>query len=331
MDILEQSYTFGRSPLGEDLATAPRDVYIFGGHIAQSLSPRLHNLMFAARGVPWHFALCQTTDADRFAAKLQDDRCLGNSITMPNKVAFIPQLDDLTDEARAIGAVNTSFVRLDGGGRRKWIGANTDCVGIREAVLARFPDASTTTRSRPAMVLGAGGAARSAVYALWRWFGASEIYVVNRLKSEVDALVTSFERSVPGIHLRYVSSLDEISRLETPRIIVGTVPDLPPQDEDEMRCRALCDAVLSRPDQGILVDMCYMPSPQTALYTTAVDKGWRVVSGTEVVARVCIAQNILWLEQDVNEATVEEVLAVVQVSNDGKPGQDTLGAPVAKL
>ncbi|CAK7200133.1 hypothetical protein SEUCBS139899_002823 [Sporothrix eucalyptigena] len=331
MDILEQSYTFGRSPLGEDLATAPRDVYIFGGHIAQSLSPRLHNLMFAARRVPWHFLLCQTTDADRFTAKLQDDRCLGNSITMPNKVTFIPRLDELTDEARAIGAVNTSFVRLDGRGRRKWIGANTDCVGIREAVLARFPDAPTTTQSRPAMVLGAGGAARSAVYALWRWFGASEIYVVNRLKSEVDALITSFERSVPGIRLRYVSSLDEMARLETPRIIVGTVPDMPPQDEDEVRCRALCDAVLSRPDQGMLVDMCYMPSPQTTLYTTAVDKGWRVVSGTEVVARVCIAQNILWLEKDVNEATVRQVLEVVEETVGGKMGQHMPDEPAAKL
>lgn len=321
MDILEQSYTFGGSPLHNNpsLLTTPRDFYVFGGHIAQSLSPRLHNLMFAARGVPWQFGLCQTTDADDFSQKLADGRCLGASVTMPNKVVFAARLDSLTDEAKAIGAVNTCFVRRRDGGEKTWVGTNTDCVGIREAVLARFPGAPTQTKGRPAMVLGAGGAARSAVYALWQWFGVSEIYVINRLKSEVDALTSSFK----DIRIRYVSSLDEVAALEMPQIIVGTVPDMPPQGEDEIRCRALSDAVLGRGKEEhggrIFVDMCYMPSPQTALYNTASSNGWRVVSGTEVVARVCIAQHILWMEQDVEEATVQQVMAVVEESVGGQP------------
>ncbi|CAK7234609.1 hypothetical protein SCUCBS95973_008992 [Sporothrix curviconia] len=314
MDILEHSYAFGRSPLGAGAAATHGDIYLFGGHIASSLSPRLHGLMFAARGVPWRFHLTETTDADRFTAQLQDPRCLGTSITMPNKVAFCAQLDGLTDEARAIGAVNTSFVRLDRKtGRRTHIGANTDCVGIRDAILARFPDAASTAHGRPAMVLGAGGAARSAVYALWRWFGATEIYVVNRLHAEADDLIASFAASVPAVRLRYVSQLHEMAALATPAIVVGTVPDLPPQDADEVRCRALCDAVLCRTDadKGILLDMCYMPSPQTTLYTSAADNGWRVVSGTEVIARVCIAQQILWLEQGVDEATAQQAVDAV--------------------
>ncbi|KAL1891318.1 hypothetical protein Sste5346_007778 [Sporothrix stenoceras] len=332
MDILEQSYTFGDSPLREDptLLTTERDFYIFGGHIAQSLSPRLQNLMFSARGVPWHFSLCQTTNPDDFSTKLHDGRCLGASITMPNKVTFATRLDAQTDEAKVIGAVNTGFVRRQNG-QKKWIGTNTDCVGIREAVLARFPDAASQTRGRPAMILGAGGAARSAVYALWRWFGVSEIYVVNRLKLEVDALKESFDKTVT---LRYVSSLDEVAKLELPQIIIGTVPDLPPQDADEIRCRAILDAVLGRDRDNakrIVVDMCYMPSPQTALYNTAAANGWRVVSGTEVVARVCIAQHILWMEKDVEESTVQKLMAVVEESVGASRKPNTPAHPAAKL
>lgn len=91
---------------------------------------------------------------------------------MPNKVAFQPLLDDLTDEARVIGAVNTAFIRLMPDGRRRYIGTNTDCVGIRETIPQRNPYAVSN--------------------ALWAWFRPSEIYIVNRLKSDVNAIVNYF-------------------------------------------------------------------------------------------------------------------------------------------
>jgi quinate dehydrogenase len=82
-------------------------------------------------------------------------------------VSFGLLLDDLTEEARAIEAVNTSFVRLDKCGQRRHIGTNTDCIGIRDSILYRMPHAATMGKGRPSMVIGGGGAARSAIFALW--------------------------------------------------------------------------------------------------------------------------------------------------------------------
>lgn len=53
------------------------------------------------------------------------------------------------------------------------------------------------------MVVGGGGAARSAIYAMWKWFSPSEIYIANRLRSEVDEMVDFFAASLPGMKLRY--------------------------------------------------------------------------------------------------------------------------------
>lgn len=53
------------------------------------------------------------------------------------------------------------------------------------------------------MVVGGAGAARSAIYAQWKWFGPSEIYISIRLDSEVDDIVQSFQRAIPGIQIRH--------------------------------------------------------------------------------------------------------------------------------
>lgn len=312
MDILEQSYAYGSSPLPL-IASEPAYVCLFGSHISGSLSPSLHSVMFESGPVPipWTYRRCETTEGRQFLERLGDERCMGTSITMPNKVTFRGLLDELTEEARVIGAVNTSFVRLDPQKRRKHVGTNTDCIGIREAILHRFPQAVDETRGRPAMVIGSGGAARSAVYALWRWFAPSEIYVVNRLRSEVEELVESFRSSAPEIRLVHLATPAEAESRHAPRLVVGTVPDYPPQDPDEVLCRQVYETVLRKADKGILVDMCYLPSPLTSLYTSAEENGFRVISGTEVLVRVCIVQQILWLERDVSEQTAQRALQAI--------------------
>lgn len=101
----------------------------------------------------------------------------GASVTMPHKVAILKHLDGLTQEGSSVGAVNTIFVREDESGKRSYIGTNTDVIGIRDA-FAYNVDASKF-HNRPALVIGGGGAARSAVYALRTWMKASSIYLVS--------------------------------------------------------------------------------------------------------------------------------------------------------
>ena len=96
---------------------------------------------------------------------------------MPHKVAILPHLDGLTEEGRDVGAVNTLFIEQGEDGKRKFMGTNTDVVGIREAFRQNVEGA--VYEGRAAVVVGGGGAARSAVYALRKWMGVGEIYLVS--------------------------------------------------------------------------------------------------------------------------------------------------------
>ncbi|KAJ5207525.1 Quinate/shikimate 5-dehydrogenase/glutamyl-tRNA reductase [Penicillium cf. griseofulvum] len=321
MDLLKQSYAHGSSPLPPNAAATQYHVYLFGGNISKSLSPLLHSILFRASSASWTFHLTETTDSSVFRNQLDDTTCIGTTITMPNKVSFGRLLDDLTDEARMIGAVNTSFIRLDNYGQRRHIGTNTDCIGIRDSILYRMPDAAITAKGRPSMVIGGGGAARSAIFALWRWFGSTKIYIANRLKSEVDALTIFFQSTAPDITFKYLATVEQAATCETPYIVIGTIPNDIPREAGEITCRQICDTILHRKDKGIVLDMCYLPSPVTYLYTNGNGNGWTVIPGTEVLVRVCIAQQILWLEKDVSNQGVDDaMLAIWKAVNQGQSG-----------
>lgn len=311
MDILRQSYAYGKSPLTSTSRSKPFHAFLFGASISQSLSPLLHGILFKSANAVWSYEKVQTTDRSAFEARLATNDTIGSSITMPNKVTFGSFLDHLTEEARIIGAVNTSFVRIAPDGRRVHIGTNTDCVGIREAILGRYPAAPSTSKGKPAMVVGGGGAARSAIYALWKWFGPSEIYIANRLDSEVEDIVQYFRKAIPGIQLRHLESVERAEQVPVPYIIIGTVPDYPPTQPGEILCAAICDAILRNPQKGLLMDMCYMPSPRTNLLRTAEDQRWNTVPGTDVLVRVCVAQQTLWVEEVPNEAGVKQALTAM--------------------
>lgn len=311
MDVLQESFQYGASPLTSSSHSSPYNAYLFGSHISKSLSPLLHGILFRSSGASWNFHLVQTTEKDKFQNKLASLETIGVSITMPNKVTFGRLLDDLTEAAQVIGAVNTSFIRLDASGKRRYIGTNTDCVGIRETVVQYDPSAISTANGRPAMVIGGGGAARSAIYALWKWFSPSEIYIANRLKSEVDDIVKHFTAAMPGIQLRYISDVATAQSLPAPTIIVSTIPDYPPSEPGEVICWQICERIFEKAEKGLLVDMCYMPSPETRLVKAANKAEWKTIMGTEVLVRVCVAQQILWTERLPKEQGVNEAVAAI--------------------
>jgi len=107
------------------------------------------------------------------------DNSVGASVTMPHKVAILKHLDGLTEEGRDVGAVNTLFIQQDASGNRLYMGTNTDVIGIRDAFAYNVDPAKF--ENRPALVIGGGGAARSAVYALRKWMKASAVYLVSNL------------------------------------------------------------------------------------------------------------------------------------------------------
>ncbi|ERF70246.1 hypothetical protein EPUS_00434 [Endocarpon pusillum Z07020] len=106
---------------------------------------------------------------------------------MAYKMAIIPHLDELTPEGEAIGAINTMFLKANPDGSRRFCGTNTDYVGVRKGFSANVPDLAIY-RGRPGLVIGGGGTSRTAIYAFQHFLECPPIYMVNRDKSEVDAV-----------------------------------------------------------------------------------------------------------------------------------------------
>jgi shikimate dehydrogenase len=132
-------------------------------------------------------------DLRQAVAALRQDDCLGANVTAPHKQAVLALMDDLSEEVLALGALNTIVNRS---GRLS--GANTDARG-----LARWMrQVGIDPAGRPALVLGAGGAARATVWALAD-LGASSVRVLNRTVERAEDLVRALRPSVASTALSW--------------------------------------------------------------------------------------------------------------------------------
>ena len=137
-----------------------RSFYIFGDKIGHSLSPVIHNAAFTELSLPHNYSPFSTQQInDQVRQILTQSNFGGASVTAPHKLQIQPLLDSLTDAVMKIGAVNT--VTVDESRGRRLLGHNTDWLGILALISQRL-----THPTGDAMVIGAGGAARAAVFAL---------------------------------------------------------------------------------------------------------------------------------------------------------------------
>jgi shikimate dehydrogenase len=144
-----------------------------GDPVTHSLSPLLHNAAFAALGLDW-ISVGFPVVPDGVTAAVEGIRALGLagvSVTMPHKAAVAELVDERTELAATLGAVNCIVRRGD-----RLIGENTDGAGFVHS-LAR--GAGFAPEGRRCLVVGAGGAARAVIQALGA-AGAAEVVVCNR-------------------------------------------------------------------------------------------------------------------------------------------------------
>ncbi|KAH7317736.1 quinate 5-dehydrogenase-like protein [Rhexocercosporidium sp. MPI-PUGE-AT-0058] len=286
--------------------------YLFGYPISHSLSPLLHSTVYSSLSLNYAYLLYESPNLEPCLALTRDPKFYGAAVTMPHKVNIIPYLDVLTPEGSAIGAINTIFLRSAPDGTRLLCGTNTDCIGIREAILQNTnPSLSSSIKGKPGMVIGGGGTCRAAVYALRTFLGCSEIYLVNRDKSEVDAVIKECTAKGFGDSLRYIASIEEAEALPAPKVVVSAIPDFEPKSEDEKRARRIVEVMLGKEEKGALLEMCYHPSPDTAVARIARGKGWQVIGGIEAMIWQGLEQDKIWLRRKTSTLPVEEVKRVL--------------------
>jgi shikimate dehydrogenase len=161
-------------------------VGLIGANIMGSLSPALHEDAFSAAGIDGHYHLM---DVDvlkgvRLADLLQAVRTagfLGTNVTYPFKEQVMALLDEVSAEAREIGAVNTVVIGEAG----RTIGHNTDRVGFRRALAETL--GREAVADRPVVLVGAGGAGRAVAFALMD-LGAGALHVHDKDPARAAAL-----------------------------------------------------------------------------------------------------------------------------------------------
>jgi shikimate dehydrogenase len=273
-----------------------KQVGLIGWPIKHSLSPAMHNAAFAELGLDWTYVLIPTPPGQLTQAlgELLAQDFVGSNVTMPHKRAVIPHLDELSDAARLIGAVNTIHIR-DG----KLCGENTDAIGFLNAL----KEGGYDPKDMRVAMLGAGGAARAALFSLLQ-AGAGRVTVINRTVERAAALVDDLAQVFPASRLSFeplnaetLAALDGQVDLVVNSTSVGMLPqsDASPWP-----------AEVAIPTGAIFYDIVYYPV-QTLFLRRAQEAGQKTVNGLGMVVHQGAVAFEIWTGQKAPLETMRQV------------------------
>lgn len=280
-------------------------IYIAGGPGGDSIGPAIHDYVARSLGLNWQCEFLRLSDINDVMTRFRSPDFAGGIVTMPHKRTIIPLLESVDEYVEEIGACNFVVRKQNG----QLHGTNTDWLGINNAIVAVRPKVASAGKST-ALVYGAGGASRGAVYALVAGIGCTTIYIVNRDDEEVAALVADVNAyaATTKPRLIHITSMEEAARLQDPGYIISTVPDFEPRSAAEINCRAILQNFLER-GQGkhhVLLDMCYHP-PLTRNLKAGMETGWTVIPGFVVVGHQFAKQWDLWTGRGIDNSAVMEM------------------------
>ncbi|WP_322618443.1 shikimate dehydrogenase [Deinococcus terrestris] len=269
--------TLGVSDLPPDSVPArPRRAYLYADPAAHSRSPAMHRAAFAHAGLTGTYEAVRVPAPELPAAlaRLREPGVLGANLSLPHKEAALAHLDSLTEAARAVGAVNTVVNR-----KGRLAGENTDAPGL----LAALEEAGVSLGGL-AVVLGAGGAARAAVWAL-RSVGY-DVRVVNRTPARAGALV----RDLGGT----MQVTGDVPWADATLLVNASSAGLDAPDETPLPGFD----VSSLHPEALVYDMVYQPR-ETRLMREARAAGLRAENGLSMLAHQARLAFLAWTGVDV--------------------------------
>ena len=267
---------------------------VMGWPVAHSRSPVIHNHWVAEHGLQGAYVLLPVRP-EQLQTALRSLSVLGFAgcnLTIPHKVATLTLMDRVNDLAQRIGAINTVVVEQDGA----LTGCNTDSFGYIQSLL----DAKPTWRANtgPAVVLGAGGAARAVLVGLMD-SGATEIRLTNRSWAKAHDMAQEFGGPVCAIRWE-----DRHDALAGAALLVNTT-------NQGMLGEAALDLRLDHlPMQALVSDIIYVPL-ETPLLAAARLKGHVTVNGLGMLLNQARPAFAAWfgIQPSVTAGLVDKVLA----------------------
>jgi len=250
----------------------PEDLFaLFGNPVAQSLSPLMHSEAYRAMGIRARYEACRAGDPEDVIRRIREKNIRGASVTIPFKTAVMAFLDEVNEDARMIGAVNT--IRNLGG---RLEGFNTDWIGLTRSLKERLD-----IRGKRFAVLGSGGAARAAVFGIAREGGIPIVFCRNRETGK------ALSRDLGCLML-------PLSRLHTAEVygLVNTTPvGMAGCETVTLVDRSVLDRI------GWVMDTIYNPL-RTKLLQDAATSGCGVIDGLSMFVHQGAEQIRLWTGMD---------------------------------
>ncbi|MEW6060989.1 MAG: shikimate dehydrogenase [Bacteroidota bacterium] len=245
---------------------------IIGHRLSHTLSPVMHTTAFKSLHLNYTYGVMDVIPdmLPNLIASLRTMNFRGANVTVPYKQAVISLIDEVTEDASVIGAVNTI---VNNGGRLT--GYNTDVDGI---VLSLKPYENKITKSN-VVIFGAGGAARATVYALAKYVVPATITLLNRTAEHAQAIANDFNRRFPSTEFRFLNDAKSVrTAIEDATLIINTT-SLGMKPNINTHPLPLHATLHSR---QIVFDVVYNPI-QTALLQIAENAGATIINGVEML------------------------------------------------
>lgn len=244
------------------------DYGLIGEKLGHSYSKDIHEML-----ADYTYDLCPLTK-EEFAEFMEKKDFKSINVTIPYKRDVIPYLDEMDDNAKAIGAVNT-IVNKDG----KLYGHNTDFSGFMYMLKKHDIDVA----GKKCLVLGDGGASK-AVVAVLKKMGASEVIIVDIIKTETAITYDEcFEKHTDAQFIANASPVGMYPKCDASPVDLTRFP----------KCEAVADVI-------------YNPL-QTKLVAQAEELGMKGVNGLEMLVAQALYAVEFFLDTKLDEEKIDEV------------------------
>lgn len=239
---------------------------IFGQSVKYSLSPEMHHAAFEYSGLPHTYNTMQADDISAVHELLNDKDRGGVTISLPFKSAILPFIDEISPDAKDMQAVNTVVLeqvnQSDGSRATVRRGYNTDHIGIRDCIDKHLSPANAVRDGTTALIVGAGGMARAAIYACYK-LGVRRICIYNRTHENAQRLAdywNEWARSKAGANLLVdvLRSTDPWpADIRLPTIVVPCIPPFQIGSEQHPVVFQIPDEWLESRTGGVFVEVCF--------------------------------------------------------------------------
>ncbi len=287
----------------------PKRVVLIGHPVAQSLSGVLQQACFDELGIDARYELLDTTLielADTIGA-LRSDDYLGANVAFPYKDRVLSMVDRPAEEAHQTGAVDT--ITREGA---RLVGHNTDVVGFRVAL-----DALVGKQKMPktAVVLGAGGGARAAVYALITG-GFQRVIVFNRHLHRAEGLVRHFARSAAHMELRALPWHESVieAELAKTKVLINASSTPGAAETSPIAAELL-------PPELMVLDLTYVPRETRLLRDARAAGAISAMNGDLMLLHQTAAAFALWTGRQVEVDLLAGKLEQVRESESARSAE----------